>query len=84
MTVNNGITFFALAAAIFIVARVVFAAGEFDVREWTGHKLRLIGLIAWRALAAAGAVAVAAGAPIGGLLLLVAFALVFAADRRVR
>jgi hypothetical protein len=82
--VNNLITIACGLAALYILARVIFAAAELDVRAWNGHLLRLLGLVSWRALAATGGVAVAAGAPIGGPLLLMAVALLYLVDRRVQ
>ncbi|MBI4997866.1 MAG: hypothetical protein HZC22_13430 [Rhodocyclales bacterium] len=81
---NDIITIVCAAAALYILMRVVFAAAELNVRAWNGHLLRLLGLVSWRALAAAGGVAVAAGAPIGGPLLLMAVALLYLVDRRVQ
>jgi hypothetical protein len=81
--VNDLLTVLCMVSALYVLLRVIFAAAECDVRSWRGHMLRLVGLVSWRAFAAAGAVAVALGAPIGGPLLLVAVTLLFVADRRV-
>lgn len=81
---NDLVTIVCLSSALFVLIRVVSAASVFNVKAWNGHRWRLVGLASFWAFAGAGAVAVAAGAPIGGPLLLLAVTLLLASDRRVR
>lgn len=81
---DNLITCVFVVAAAFVLSKVIAAAAHLNVKAFIGHRWRFASLAAFWALSGAGAVAVAAGAPIGGSLLLVALTLLFAADRRVR
>lgn len=71
-----------LIALLIILFKTIHVAAAIDVHRYDGHPLRFAAFAAYWSLLAAGGVGVAAGAPIGGPLLLVALALRKISDRR--
>lgn len=73
-----------IVATLYILLRAMAAASVVNARQWAGRRLCLMGIAAFWAMAASGAVAVVAGYALGGPMLLLAVTLLILSDRRLR